>query len=285
MFETAFYIGHNGNKIAYSDWGVATDQPIICVHGLTGNGFDFDFLARDLVKHGYRLICPDLAGRGRSDFLDDPRQYNYDQYRADLFLLLDHLGLHSPAAVDWIGVSLGGLLGIWIAGEEHSPIRRLILNDIGSTVPQSALDFIAQAIAPLYEFSDLSELEARMRATRGVSWGPVTNEQWAHMALHNHRVLPNGNLSYAYDHSIAGTFKSEPIGAVDLWEFWDKISCPVHLIRGEHSLVLPQDIVDTMRQRGPHFNLHVFEGCGHVPSLMAENQIEVIREWLYNTKT
>lgn len=283
-FETHSYTGHGGHKIVYSDHGAKDAQPVVCVHGLTGNGLDFDFLAQDLVGHGYRLICVDLAGRGRSDFLSDPLSYHYEQYRADLFALLDHLELNSPASVDWIGVSLGGLLGIWIAGMEDSPIRRLILNDVGPSVPKAALDFIAQVIAPLYEFADIAELEERMRATRGLSWGPVTDDQWAHMATHNHRALDNGNISYAYDHLIAEMFKTSPIGEVDLWEFWDRISCPVQVLRGGQSLVLPPDMVAEMQSRGASFDLHVFEDCGHVPSLMAPNQIAVVREWLYNSK-
>ncbi len=283
-FETHSYTGHGGHQIVYSDWGEKDAQPLLCVHGITGNGMDFDFLAPHLVRENYRLICVDLAGRGRSDFLDDPLSYHYAQYRADLFALLDHLGLNAPAAVDWLGVSLGGLLGIWIAGMEDTPIRRLILNDVGPSVPKAALDFIAQVIAPTYEFADLVELEGVMRASRGLSWGPVTDEQWVHMAKHNYRVLPDGKLSYAYDPLIAEIFKNEPIGAVDLWEFWDKIRCPLQVLRGGQSLILSQDTVDQMQSRGAAFDLHVFEDCGHIPSLMAPNQIEVVREWLYKTK-
>lgn len=283
-YKSVSFTGHGGHTIFYSDWGEEDAPPLICVHGLTGNGFDFDFLAPHLLADGYRLICVDLPGRGRSDFLGNSLSYNYAQYRLDLLALLEHLGLNAPRAVDWLGVSLGGLLGIWIAGEKNSPIRRLILNDVGPTVPKQALDFIYQVIAQTYEFDDVNALEERMRATRGLSWGPMTDVQWMHMAQHNYRDLDNGKVSYAYDPGIADVFKNAPIGDVDLWRSWDALSSPVLLLRGGQSLILPEGLVKEMQQRGPAFDLHVFEDCGHVPSLWAENQIAVIRDWLYKSK-
>ena len=162
-FTEHSFKNEQGHTLVYSDWGDEGANPVIGVHGLTGNGFDFDFLAEDLVQHGHRVIAVDLAGRGRSDFLDDPLGYNYDQYVADLHTLLQHLGLKS---VDWIGISLGGLLGMRIAGSENSPIKKLILNDIGPTVPQAALDFIYEVIKVEYTFKDIEELEAQVNHVR-----------------------------------------------------------------------------------------------------------------------
>jgi len=277
----SFQSREGGHKIVYSDWGPEGAQPLICIHGLTGNGFDFDYIAPGLVEDGYRVIAVDLPGRGRSDFLSDPMAYNYDQYCADLWQLLDELGVND---VDWLGVSLGGLLGIRMAGAQNSPIRRLILNDIGPEVPQEALDFIYQVIAQAYLFNSIEELELRMRATRGLSWGPITDEQWKHMAAHNNRAIPEGGYSYAYDPAIARVFESEPIGAVDLWPLWAQITCPTLVLRGGQSMLLLEKHVKKMRENGPDFDYHVFAGCGHVPSLMAPEQIAVVREWLYKTK-
>ena len=279
-FTEHSFKNEQGHTLVYSDWGDEGANPIIGVHGLTGNGFDFDFLAEDLVQHGHRIIAIDLAGRGRSDFLDDPLGYNYDQYVADLHTLLQHLGLKN---VDWIGISLGGLLGMRIAGSENSPIKKLILNDIGPTVPQAALDFIYEVIKVEYTFKDIEELEARMRATRGMTWGPLDDIHWQHMAEHNHCVLEDGLLSYAYDPQIARVFETSPIGDVDLWPLWADITCPTLVIQGAQSMLLTTDILDRMRASGPDYDLQVFEGCGHVPSLMIPEQIEVIRSWLQNT--
>lgn len=268
------------HRLVYSEWGLSDARPLICVHGLTGNGHDFDYLARELIKSGYRLIAIDLAGRGRSDFLPNPLDYNYNQYCQDLMMLLTTLDLTKPRCVDWLGISLGGLLGLKLAGMEGSPVRRLIINDVGPEVPQEALDYIYDVIAQSYRFDDLNKLEARMRQTRGLSWGPITDEQWRFMAEHNARALDKGGVTYAYDPMIAEVFKTEPTGALDLWPYWDKISCPVLVIRGGQSPILTEDILVEMQRRGPDFDLVTFEDCGHVPSLMAPEQIKEVEQWL-----
>jgi pimeloyl-ACP methyl ester carboxylesterase len=310
----------SAHRIVYSDWGDENAPVIVCVHGLTGNGHDFDFLAPALVEMGYRVIAPDLPGRGRSDFLPDPMDYNYAQYCRDLVGLIDHIA-HSPPTpphagekvpegdrgggvtehqcypetphpnplpkgegiqIDWLGVSLGGLLGIQLAGEKRLPIRRLILNDVGPIVPKPALDFIQMVISQTYTFDTIFDLEQRMRATRGLTWGPVTDEQWRYMAEHNARALDDGAITYAYDPNIAKVFETHPIGDSDLWAAWDNVECPTMLIHGKKSVVLTKPIIEEMRMRGPGNGMHYvcFDDCGHVPSLWADNQIAEIRGWL-----
>ncbi len=268
------------HRIVYNDWGPEDGFPVICVHGLTGNGHDFDFLAEQLIKDGHRIIAVDLVGRGRSDFLKNSHDYNYAQYIQDLTALLAHLGLGDPASVDWLGVSLGGLLGIYLAGIKDTPIRRMIINDVGPEVPKAALDFIHKVIAQTYIFDTVQDLEKRMRETRGLTWGPVTDDQWKHMTDHNARALDDGRITYAYDPKISVVFENEPIGDADLWPHWDEITCPVLLLQGKQSMILPKKIIKQMKKRGPEFDFHAFKGCGHVPSLMAPEQIAVVREWL-----
>jgi pimeloyl-ACP methyl ester carboxylesterase len=282
--EDSYYsLSQNGqHKIYYNDWGPKDGNPIICVHGLTGNGHDFDFLAEDLIKQGHRMICVDMPGRGRSDFHEDPLLYNYDQYMDDLHSLLVNLGLEDPNSVDWLGVSLGGLLGIRMAGMENSPIKRLIINDVGPVVPVAALDYIHTVISKKYYFDTIADMEKKLRETRGLTWGPMKDEHWHHMAEHNARGLPDGRITYSYDPQIAVVFENSPIGDVDLWKHWGDIQCPVMLIQGADSLLLTDEIIADMRKSGPDFDLCVFEGCGHVPSLWADNQIEAIRSWLKN---
>lgn len=286
MFTEKHFFSKNSkgtHRIVFNDWGNEDAKPILCVHGLTGNGHDFDFIAEELIKSDYRLIAVDLPGRGRSDFLPDTMDYNYNQYCNDLAALLVHLKLPH---VDWLGVSLGGLLGIRMAGEPNSPIRRLIINDVGPVVPQNALNFIHSVISQTYTFETIKDLENRMRTTRGLTWGPMTDEQWHHMAEHNARALADGSISYAYDPGIAKIFEIEPTGDQDLWPYWDKIKCPVMLIHGYKSVVLTKPIIEEMGQRGPGHNMDVvvFKDCGHVPSLMAPNHIEVIKSWLNTTQ-
>jgi pimeloyl-ACP methyl ester carboxylesterase len=276
------------HTLVYNDWGPEDAAPIICVHGLTGNGHDFDFLAEDLIEKGYRLIAVDLPGRGRSDFLQNSLDYSHKQYCHDLVALLNHLGYTAPGSVDWLGVSLGGLLGIRLAGINQSPIRRLILNDVGPVVPKAALDFIHHVIKQTYIFDTVAEMEQRMRDTRGLTWGPMTDAQWKHMAEHNVRALEDGSLTYGYDPRIGDVFAYEPIGEIDLWEYWDRIACPVLLIQGGKSMILPAALVAEMQSRGPGkaaMDLAIFEDCGHVPSLWAPNQIQAIAQWLSTAPT
>ncbi len=268
------------HRVTYSDWGEEDGNPVLCVHGLTGNGHDFDVLAEALVKDGHRVIAVDLPGRGRSDFLPNPLDYHYGQYWQDIMALLTHLDLAEPERVDYIGISLGGLLGFRLAGIKDTPIKRFICNDVGPEVPKDALDFIYQVIAQEYVFDTIEEMELRMRATRGLSWGPVTDEQWHEMAEHNARALPDGSLTYGYDPQIARIFESEPTGAIDLWPFFEAIECETLLIRGGQSLVLPEDITQKMRSLQPNMDFHQFDDCGHVPSLMAPEHIALISEWL-----
>lgn len=273
------------HRIVYNDWGDPDARPIIGVHGLTGNGHDFDFIAAELISSGYRVIAVDLAGRGRSDFLPDALDYNYNQYCNDLMALLAHLDLTAPDSVDWLGISLGGLLGIKLAGLPSSPIRRLILNDVGPEVPKESLNFIHAVVSQVYAFDTLAAMETRMRQTRGLSWGPVTDEQWKHMAEHNARPLDDGTITYGYDPQIAEIFKIEPLGAVDLWPYWQAIKAPVLVLHGAQSLVLTQDIINAMSAQFSGHSMVVarFEDCGHVPSLMHPPQIDIVRQWLDET--
>lgn len=285
-FSEKKFLGLNSqgfHTIVYNDWGPEDGQPVVCVHGLTGNGHDFDYLAEDLIRHGYRLICIDLPGRGSSDFLPDPLDYTHVQYCQDITVLLANLGFNKPGSVDWLGVSLGGLIGIRLAALQNTPIRRMILNDIGPSVAQKALDFIHQVISQTYRFETVQDLEQWMRETRGLTWGPLTDEQWHHMAEYNARALDDGQITYAYDPEIAKVFEHEPVGDVDLWDFWSNLTCPVLVIQGGKSVLLTNEIIQEMRTHQPSMDIAIFNDCGHVPSLMAPDHIDVIRTWLQST--
>ena len=281
------YISHNSqgfHRIVYSDWGPSDGNIIVCVHGLTCNGRDFDWLSHALAQDGYRVIAVDLAGRGRSDFLSNADDYNYDQYISDLTALFAHLDISEEKSIDWIGVSLGGLLGMRLAALEGSPIRRIILNDVGPEIPQTALDFIAEYISKTYRFKNLNELETLMRETRGVTWGPMSDEQWHAMAENNARALPDGQLTYAYDPQIAHVFNGEPIGKLNFWPLWEAMQQDCLVIRGQSSVIFPAAVADKMAVKGPgalgRMNFVEIEGCGHVPSLMTEDQISIVKNWL-----
>lgn len=267
------------HKLACCDWGSEDAPVILCIHGLTCNGHDFDYIAPALVEAGYRVIAPDLPGRGRSDFLPDPQHYRHAQYEQDMLALCDQLGI---SECDIIGTSLGGLLAMRMAGDPECPlaIKRMILNDIGPEVPQEAADFIKLVLSETYSFTSIKALEQQMRATRGLTWGPITDEQWAHMAAHNHRPLPDGGFTYAYDPAINTRFDDEPAGEVDLWARFSALNCPLLLLRGGQSVLLTEEITQRMKDVQPGMEVITYKDCGHVPSLMAPNQIKDVVQWL-----
>jgi len=264
-------------RLAYTEWGVASKQPaVLCVHGLTRNGRDFDALAAALAGER-RVICPDLVGRGKSDWLADPAGYANPAYVGHIVALLEHLGI---TQVDWIGTSMGGLIGMLAAVSPESPVRSLLLNDIGAVLPRAALERIGAYAGADPTFDDEAGLEAYLRETYA-GFGPLTDEQWRHMAEISVRPKSDGRFGLAYDPAIGDAFKNAPPEAdVELWELWDALRCPVMVLRGETSDVLPADAAAEMTRRGPRARLVEFAGVGHAPALMSDDQIAVVRDWL-----
>jgi pimeloyl-ACP methyl ester carboxylesterase len=264
------------HEIAYSEWG-EPDNPrvVVCVHGLTRNGRDFDTLARALAE-SYRVLCPDVVGRGRSDWLKDPAHYGYPQYLADMNALIARSAV---ASVDWVGTSMGGLIGMLLAAHSATPVRRLVLNDVGPFLPRSALERIVGYAGDDPRFPDRSALDAYLREIYA-PFGPFTEAQWGDLVDSTVRRTPAGDIALAYDPDIVVPMRAAPIEDVDLWKVWDAISCPSLLIRGQRSDVLLAQTADEMTRRGPKARLHEVEGIGHAPSLMSEDQIGLIVDWL-----
>lgn len=272
------YVEEPGGRYAlgYADWGdPAAGRTIICLHGLTRNGRDFDHLAAVLAQEA-RVLCPDVIGRGRSDPLTTAADYAIPTYVAHMLQFVRQLGLER---VDLIGTSMGGLIGMGVAASEDSPIRRLVLNDIGPFLPKAALERINTYLGRDLRFADLLELEAHLREVH-VGFGPLTDEQWRHLATHTARTYPDGRLGLAYDQRLGEPMRAAPVEDVDLWPVWERIRCPVLVLRGQDSDLLLAETAEEMTRRGPGAELVEFEGVGHAPALMAEEQIAVIRDWL-----
>lgn len=267
---------HGFHRMHYSEWGVL-DNPhvLVCVHGLTRNGRDFDWLAAALAQD-YRVICPDLPGRGQSDWLADPADYGLPLYLNDLTVLLGRLGVEQ---VDWLGTSLGGWLGIAMAAQAATPIRRLLVNDIGPEVPKEALERIAIYAGREPEFLSLEALEDYIR-TVYAPFGPLDDSVWRHLAQHSARVLPTGNYQMHYDPGIGESFRHRASEWVDLWAIWDRVQCPVRVLRGERSDLLTCETAAKMQARGPTVDVIEFPGVGHAPMITTEAEINTVREWL-----
>ncbi|MDX2028358.1 MAG: alpha/beta hydrolase [Alphaproteobacteria bacterium] len=273
-----FFLGHSAlgfHRVAYIEWGRASARPpVICVHGLTRNGRDFDRLAETL-KNETQIFCPDMVGRGQSDWLGDPALYGYPQYINDTTALIARTGKEQ---VDWVGTSMGGILGMLIASMPNSPIRRLVINDVGPFIPVAALKRIGEYVSLMPEFNGVEQLERHLRQVYA-PFGALTDADWKHLAAHSHRTLPNGKLTLAHDPSIGKSFLALEQD-VDFWDLYDRIQCPVLLLRGTMSDILSAETAQEMTRRGPKAELMEFPHTGHAPALMDVTQINVIAEFL-----
>ncbi|MBK8212069.1 MAG: alpha/beta hydrolase [Rhodospirillales bacterium] len=268
---------HGFHRIVYSEWkSAAGGRTVVCVHGLTRNGRDFDALAAAL-QADFRVACPDLPGRGRSNWLPVPAEYRPPVYMADMASLIARLG---GDEVDWVGTSLGGLLGMMLAAQPNSPIRRLVVNDIGAFIAKDALQRISGYVGTDPLFADLDALEGYLREVHA-PFGPLTDAQWRHLASHSARPDPaGGGLRLHYDPGLAAPFKEGFDNDVELWPVWDAITCPVLVLRGQNSDILSHETAQTMLTRGPEAELVELPGIGHAPMLMDALQIDIVRAFL-----
>ncbi|HRD92494.1 MAG TPA: alpha/beta hydrolase [Accumulibacter sp.] len=265
------------HRMAYTQWG-DPDNPkvLICVHGLTRNGRDFDELARAMASD-YRVICPDVVGRGRSDWLRDPSAYVFPQYVADLLVLLARLDVES---VDWLGTSMGGVIGMWIASQEDSPIARLVLNDVGPLIPVASLQLISEYVGRAPRFDTYDDAEKYVRLV-SQPFGRLTDAQWRHLTEFSLQHAADGRLEMRYDPAIGDPFRHElQAGDVNLWPLYDSIRCPTLVVRGADSTVLTRDTLREMATRGPRPRTAEIPGAGHAPMFLDDAQIQVVREFL-----
>jgi pimeloyl-ACP methyl ester carboxylesterase len=263
------------HRMAYTEWGDAANRRVVvCVHGLTRQGRDFDALA-DALSGGWRVVCPDVVGRGRSDWLAEDADYAYPQYIADMTALIARLGVDR---VDWVGTSMGGLIGMMLAAQPGSPIRRLVVNDVGPYLPEPALRRIAAYIGEIPRFPDVAAAETHFRAVHA-PFGPLSDAQWRHLTVHGIRPMAEGGWRPHYDPKIGDNVRLAA-SPIDLWSTWDRIGCPVLALRGAESDLLLAETAHEMTRRGPRAEFVEFSQVGHAPALMDPIQIETVREWL-----
>jgi len=269
-------------RLAYWQWeraGGATDRVLVCVHGLSRQGRDFDTLAR-AMQDGWRVVCPDVAGRGESDRLADPAAYQITTYVADMVTLLARL---DAATVHWVGTSMGGLIGMALAGLPSSPISRLVLNDVGPAIDAAGIARIAGYVGqPLTWASEDEAADYLLTISQG--FGPHSRAEW--MALTRPMLRREGErLRLHYDPAIAVALRAmtpaaAAAGETALWAAYDAIRCPTLVLRGVTSDVLAPATGEAMKTRGPRAQVHEFAGVGHAPTLVAADQVAVVREFL-----
>lgn len=266
------------HRMAYLEWGDPSNPKVlVCVHGLTRNARDFDALAQALSSE-YRVVCPDVVGRGRSDWLKDPAGYGFPQYVADMMVLLARLDVPQ---VHWLGTSMGGLIGMIIASQENSPIARLVLNDVGPVITPESLRRIGEYVGKAPRFASLDEAEQYIRLV-SAPFGSLSDEQWRQLTESSLRRTPDGGFEMIYDPAIGEPFRQAYLvhQSVDLWPIYDAIRCPTRVVRGAQSDLLTAETHAEMAQRGPKASLTEVPGVGHAPMFMDEAQIGIARDFL-----
>lgn len=273
------------HRMAYWEWGdPAHSRVLVCVHGLSRQGRDFDTLAQAMCDR-YRVVCPDVVGRGQSDRLADPAGYQVPAYVADMVTLLARL---DADRVDWVGTSMGGLIGMGLAALPHSPVARLVLNDVGPTIQPEALTRIGSYLGLPITWPTV-EAAADYLWTISQGFGPHTSDQWLALTRPMLKQVtgPEGQLAWAphYDPGIAVPFRAltpavAAAGETLLWQSYDALRIPTLLLRGAESDLLTRDTAQAMTQRGPRAELREFAGVGHAPTLVQPDQVAAVREFL-----
>ena len=274
-------------RVAYTEWGPPdAEQVVICVHGLTRNSRDFDYLARRLAHKGMRVLAPDLPGRGRSDWIKNASEYATPLYLDAVTTVIARSGADE---VDYLGTSLGGHVGMELAALPFAPIRRLILNDFGARISGAALQRIGSYLRIKRHFEDIPALEAHLRSIHE-PFGKLTDAHWRHMAEHSAVKTEEGDYRQHYDPAIGRAFSWPLMVDIALWSVWDEVRCPTLILRGEDSDLLHASTVREMVKRGIAGKKGLVRSvevreCGHAPPLMSDAQISIVEEFLLTTKT
>ena len=270
------------HRIAYREWGDPRNRDaLVCVHGLTRSGRDFDELARALCGQ-FRIVCPDVAGRGDSDRLADPKHYTWAQYVADMVTLIARLDVE---AVSWVGTSMGGFVGMALAAQPGTPVKRLVLNDAAPVIGKAALERIAAYVGQASLFATLEEAEKHIR-TISAPFGPHSDAQWRFLTETWVRPGEDGSFRPHYDTRIAQAYLATmPEKDLELWHIYDAVRCPTLLVRGERSDIVSRETAVEMARRGPKAKVVEIAGVGHAPTLLHPEQIAIVRDFLLEGET
>lgn len=281
----------------YCEWGDPKNTDIVvCVHGLSRNSRDFDYLAGALATN-HRVICIDVVGRGKSEWVQNKALYDYETYVADIIKLLDNIG---ASQVNWVGTSMGGIIGMIVASRYPHMVKSLLLNDVGPVIPGAAIGRIIKYVGSSYEFQTKPDAERTLRE-RMATFGIVKEDHWKHIIKHSIVKKLNGKYTFAYDPEIlpAPNLTNKLKGLlvkimpekrkpafpdVSLIDIWEKITCPIMAIRGKQSDVLTEEVVAQMKSSKENMQIKEFENVGHAPMLMDEEQITAVSDWLLTNK-
>jgi len=278
MMREKSFLGLNPqgfHKVAYQEWGEA-DNPnvVLCVHGLTRNAGDFYWLAKALARK-YRVICPDMVGRGNSDYFYDGSRYNYAQYMSDLNALMVRLEVGS---LYWVGTSMGGLIGMMIGALSQNPIKAMVMNDIGPFVPSKGLERLAKYVPKAHVFNTFEAATHFLKSTL-LGCNDLTDAQWKQLT--DQSMVWDGiekRWTVRYDPQVAATIPTKNFTDIDFWAHWDRLHMPILALQGAESDILVQSTLQQMASKA-RVTTHSFPKQGHALSLATEEQIHIIQEW------
>lgn len=270
------------HTIAYREYGTKGNPVIVAVHGLTRNSYDFHVLAEKL-QNTYHIFALDMIGRGESDYVN-ACHYTYQQYISDLMGLLARIDTDH---VYWIGTSMGGILGMILASLPQTPIKKLILNDVGAMVSHTVIERLLAYAGVQIKMPNRQQIVDLAKAIYA-PFGAIDTPTWDKMLDHSLKKLEDGSYTFAYDPNITSQFShkediktyQDEEGNLTLWQYWDKITCPVYIINGTDSDLLTPSILSTMKTRGPAFDYHAVAHTGHAPWLVSDDICQVIKKWL-----
>ena len=267
------------HRIAFTDWGpIGSSVPVICVPGLTRQGRDFDFLAAELARRGRRVLCPDLPGRGRSGRLLSPLQYILPQHCADVTAVCLATGAET---IDWVGTSVGGLIGMVLAGLPGSRIRRLVINDIGPTVPVAAEARIGEKLVDMPKAFKTFDEAVAFYCSAFPDYGELDDTCWRHIARHSIEWSETEQkFRLLFDRGIIWAYHFYRYYSMPLWPFWRNIKIPVLILAGEKSDFLPLSLAVEMQTQNPRARIVRIPGVGHTPMLMQSDQIDPVVQFL-----
>jgi pimeloyl-ACP methyl ester carboxylesterase len=264
------------HKVVYHEWGDPEQaNALICAHGFTRNSHDFDFLAERFKSH-YRVICPDIVGRGESDWLPLSTHYEPLQYIRDMTILLGRI---NAKTVTWIGTSMGGLIGIILAAMPQTPIKRLILNDVGPFIAKKSMQGLGTALANATEFATLVELEQHLKKIY-MGFGPLEERHWQHILKYDHKKNSNGKYRRNYDPAIVQQLHTNQQMELNLWPYWAHVTQPTLVLHGLLSEMLTPGTAQKMQVDKPNVTLIDLPHIGHPASLMIDSEIELVANWL-----
>ncbi len=265
------------HQMAYTEWGDPGNRKLLlCAHGLSRCGRDFDALAQAMAGE-YRVVCPDVPGRGLSGWLKNPMEYQAPTYVADMVTLLARLDAES---VHWVGTSMGGLIGMMLASLPETPLQKLVLNDVGPVITAASLSRIGEYLGMAPRFPDFATAVQYIRAV-SATFGEHSDAQWSVLTEHVTRKQADGSYCMHYDPAIAVPFNAVKVEKdIELWPYYDAISCPTLAIRGALSDLLKRETLQAMASRGPRAKTVEIAEVGHAPTLMHADQIAIVREFL-----